>query len=686
VNATAAFFLQNIIYVYFFYGLAFFALGLMVILETTRGSEFRFARALRPLAAFGLLHGAHEWAEMFQIFAANTTGYVAGPWEEAFLTALLAASFLALLAFGMRLLPDAERRPHLTTYRVAAVGFAWLFGVALIWLRFQPTSIDLLAAADVLARYSLGIPAALLAAWALLRERHDFHARGMSAYGRDLLWAALAFFIYAMVGQVWARPSVIFPSQYINTTVFLRTFGVPVQLIRGIAALAIVVTLGRALRAFDLESRIRLARANKARLEAQAAALAAQEQRVAETEGLNAQLSIAARELAAMVEMARILASSIELERLLSDGLYQIVHSFEPADCAVIFLKRPDGGLELAGKYQRDQSAAPATPPPLTLTVKAAIETEWPVGAGLDGEVVELHDPDPGDGCAYRTLAVPLHAKGRLFGGLVLSSIDEREPFGTAELNLLMAFGQQLAASVENAGLYRALQEREEQLEELVRQLVNAQETERARIARELHDETGQKLSALVMGLAAVESFLELDPQRARPVVAELREMADNSIDELRNIMANLRPSQLDDLGLVPALRWYAQRYMERYPGITVNLALERPARRLRPEYETVLFRVSQEALTNVARHAHATQVDLSLCYEPRAVVLRVADNGVGFDEEGQPRRREGGWGLVGIRERVALVQGRCEIVSQRGAGTSIAVELPLPAGSEDKA
>ena len=262
---------------------------------------------MRPLAAFGLLHGLHEWFEMFQIFAANQAGRTAGLWEEVFRILLLVGSFLALLAFGMRLLPDAESQQHLTFWRVAAMAGIWLAGVVLVAWRFRPAIPELLAAADVAARYSLGLPSALLATWALLRERHDFHARGMSAYGRDLLWAALAFFIYGIVGQMITRPSLLFPSQFINTTLFLRTFGVPIQVVRGVAAVAIVVTLGRALRAFEFENRIRLARANKARLEAQAATLAAQEQRVAETETLNAQLRTTARELSAMLEMARIL-------------------------------------------------------------------------------------------------------------------------------------------------------------------------------------------------------------------------------------------------------------------------------------------------------------------------------------------------------------------------------------------
>ena len=125
---------------------------------------------------------------------------------------------------------------------------------------------------------------------------------------------------------------------------------------------------------------------------------------------------------------------------------------------------------------------------------------------------------------------------------------------------------------------------------------------------------------------------------------------------------------------------------MERYPEISVNLALGRPAQRLPQEYETVLFRVTQEALTNVARHAQATQVEVDLSCQPHQVRLRISDNGIGFDETTQQLRREGGWGLVGIRERVALVAGQCSIESRRGAGTCITVEIPLQkAGDKER-
>ena len=122
---------------------------------------------------------------------------------------------------------------------------------------------EFFAAADVLARYSLAIPGALLAAWALLRERRDFHARGMSQYGGSLLWAGLAFAVYGVIGQIFVKSSLIFPSQTVNSALFIRTFGFPIQLLRAAAAAGLAFHLGKALRAFEAEGRIRLARANK---------------------------------------------------------------------------------------------------------------------------------------------------------------------------------------------------------------------------------------------------------------------------------------------------------------------------------------------------------------------------------------------------------------------------------------
>jgi signal transduction histidine kinase len=715
MDAITAFFTGHLVYVYFFYGLAFFSMGLVVLLESGRASEFRFARALLPLALFGLLHGAHEWYEMFDLFAA-ANGHIPGVGEEAVRVALLASSFLCLVAFGARLLPRAEQRSLSGLQLVLLLGIIWLVTVGIVYLLYRPPAKPLLVAADVLSRYCLAIPGALLAAWALLRERRDFHARGMSRYGQGLLWAALAFLIYGVVGQIFTRTSLVFPSQTLNSTLFLSTFGIPVQVLRGLAAIAIAFTLGAALRAFEQESRIRLARANKLRLEAQKDALEAQERRANEVEMLNVQLQATAQELSAMVEMARILTSTMDLGRLLQSSLERIVHSFEGARCSLVSLRQLDGRLKLAGVYH--QAGAPEQNTDLELIAAAAkaVESEGPVGAGWDGQFGLLGADSFASGRSYRTLGVPLRAQKRTLGGLALAALWRETPLRAEQLNLLNAFAQQIATSVENAQLYGMLQQREGELEDLVRQLVNAQEGERQRIARELHDETGQKLTALAMGLAAVEANLSSLRDAAQPLldasqpaggppgdkqavqqglgrvlqaqgsaasqVRNLRGVVDQAIVELRKVMTNLRPSQLDDLGLVPTLRWYLKEHAERHPELQVNLEAGQLSRRLPSNAETVLFRVVQEALSNVVRHAQATEVTLTLTQGQNSVRLEVKDNGVGFDAGAIAKpaeaARASGWGLVGMRERVALVGGQFTIQSQLSHGTRVIVELPL--------
>jgi signal transduction histidine kinase len=709
MGAIFAFFTDNLVYVFFLYGLAFFAMGLVVLLESGRASEFRFARAMLPLALFGLLHGAHEWYEMFQLFAAAKSGHVPGVWEEAVRVALLAASFLCLVAFGARLLPRAEERSLSGLQLVLFLGVIWLVTVGIVYLLYRPPARALIISADVLSRYSLAIPGALLATWALLRERRDFHARGMSRYGQALLWAGLAFLIYGVVGQVFTRSSLVFPSQILNSTLFLQTFGIPVQVLRGLAAAAIAFTLAAALRAFEQESRIRLARANKLRLEAQKAALDAQERRANEVETLNVQLQATAQELSAMVEMARILASTMDLGRLLQSSLERIVHSFEGARCSLISLRQLDGRLKLAGVYRQPGAPDQSTDAELLAAAAKAVESEAPVGADWDGGISALGAESFTGGRSYRTLGVPLRAQERTLGGLALAALWQETPLRAEQLSLLNAFAQQIATSVENAQLYGMLRQREGDLEDLVRQLVNAQEGERQRIARELHDETGQKLTALAMGLAAVEANLStlgdevhstgrapagkpaepVELSRAMQVqagasslVRNLRSVADQAIVELRKVMTNLRPSQLDDLGLVPTLRWYLREHAERHPDLRVTLEAGRLSRRLPSNAETVLFRVVQEALSNVVRHAHATEVTVTLTQGQDSVRLEVQDDGIGFDAGaiGAPaaQARASGWGLVGMRERAALVGGQFAIQSQVGHGTRVVVELPL--------
>jgi signal transduction histidine kinase len=212
---------------------------------------------------------------------------------------------------------------------------------------------------------------------------------------------------------------------------------------------------------------------------------------------------------------------------------------------------------------------------------------------------------------------------------------------------------------------------------------VAAQEEERGRIARELHDEIGQTLTGLATGLRGVQQSLSHDPERARLQLGQLEGMTVKAIGELSRMVADLRPSLLDDMGLHAALSWYTDE-VNRRGSTRVELEIEGPAARMSHEIETTLFRIAQESLNNVIRHAGAKQAQVRLAYDNGNARLQISDDGVGFD----PTRvldgdAQSGWGLVGIRERVQLAGGECRIESALGKGTTVTVEIPLLAWKE---
>jgi signal transduction histidine kinase len=217
-------------------------------------------------------------------------------------------------------------------------------------------------------------------------------------------------------------------------------------------------------------------------------------------------------------------------------------------------------------------------------------------------------------------------------------------------------------------------------LQSLSAQLINAQEAERKRISQELHDEMGQALTAMSINLAAIEKELpsELAPT-TRERLAETSALADQTLEQVRELSLDLRPSMLDDLGLVPTLRWYVNRYAQRLK-LEVEFEAVDLEERLTAEMETVLYRVVQEALTNVARHAQANRVHIHLEHKGFKVHAFIEDDGQGFDVQEVAGREalERGAGLLGIRERVASLGGRFSLWSRPGQGTRLTIEIPI--------
>lgn len=223
--------------------------------------------------------------------------------------------------------------------------------------------------------------------------------------------------------------------------------------------------------------------------------------------------------------------------------------------------------------------------------------------------------------------------------------------------------------------IQRDLQEREALRRELLRHTVNAQEEERGRIARELHDETAQFLTAFTMNLAALQNFA-VEKTEVGGLVERLQELSREMAQGIYRMVHDLRPAQLDDLGLVAALQYLAEQERSR-TGLEVELHVDGQRRRLDPLVETVVFRVAQEAITNVARHAQCERADVHLTFSSKQVSLKVQDKGIGFlttQATGMPH----GWGLVGMRERTEAIGGRFILTSIPDKGTLIEIIIPL--------
>jgi signal transduction histidine kinase len=242
----------------------------------------------------------------------------------------------------------------------------------------------------------------------------------------------------------------------------------------------------------------------------------------------------------------------------------------------------------------------------------------------------------------------------------------------------------ELSSRVERERLFEAIDQQREQLRALNQKLTEVQEAERKQLARELHDELGQALTAISLNLAAALDELPADGAADLPGrLAESKQLADQTLEQIRELSFSLRPAMLDDLGLIPTLHWYIKRCARR-AGLKIELEAADLKDRLPAPIETTLYRVFQEALTNVIRHAQASEVHLRLRQRGASVSAQIEDNGCGFN---LPQVLNGGTaprgtGLLNMRERVNLLNGTFNIHSEPGHGTQIWIELPVESGA----
>jgi len=371
------------------------------------------------------------------------------------------------------------------------------------------------------------------------------------------------------------------------------------------------------------------------------------------------------RQLQSLQEVGNALATEPDLDRLL-DLIVRRLRDLLGA--RVVALALPSGADDL-------RFAAVAADDAEELLGETIARSNSKSGAVLERRRSEridsvIDDPEVNRDVTRRAGArtgmwVPLLVRDRIIG--VLEIHDKQGPdarFSDEDLRLAEAFASRAAVAVELS---------QRVARDAVRRVVEAQELERRRLARELHDETGQALTSILLGLKPLEEALADHPAHAD--VAELREHVVNALQDVRRLAVELRPAVLDDFGLEPALERLTDAFAEQ-TGLRVDFHSALGETRLPGEVETTLYRVVQESLTNIVKHANADSVSVSLSRREAGVAAVIEDDGAGFDQRSV---REDGVGLLGMRERLALLDGRLEIESRPGAGTTIVAEVPVP-------
>ena len=387
------------------------------------------------------------------------------------------------------------------------------------------------------------------------------------------------------------------------------------------------------------------------------------------------------RELLAVNAIARVVGQSLKLDECLQSALSEVQRITRVEVGSIYLLEGEDRALKLRVCCGMSEESAEAAG-------RMAL-TDVACGGVLQvGEPVVVQNLAQTTRASYGALQrealsslvhVPLLAKGTPVGTLCLGARDSHQ-FTDEEISLLSAIGSQIAIAVENAQLYEELSRKEQLRGELLRRIISVQEDERKRIARELHDETSQTLTALLYALDGTGTNCRT-PETAH-LLDKMRRLTLSSIDSVHKVIFDLRPTMLDQLGLIAALRWYAESHLAE-SGTRVQVSEFGGVRRLPSVVETALFRTVQEAINNVARHAGARHLQIVFDFPDHQVEIRVEDDGIGFDLK---RVRVSpnslvGLGLLSMHERMSAVGGEFFLDSAPGQGTVVLLRVPIPEG-----
>ena len=659
--------------VYFIYGLAFFCLGLVVLLESRHASGLALSRHLPWLAAFGITHGLVEWFDMFLAMPIE----LLPPAPAALALArgmLLPVSGVLLLRFGAGLIGEAGPLPDwLMLAPVALIVPGGLAAAYVIIMALTQPPLPL--AADILSRYLLYGPGCVAAALGLLRQRRRLPQLGLEQTGSLFTAAAAAFAFNGLVGGLLVPPADSGLASWLNSDLAMLVSGWPVQVWRAISAVTVTLLVIRAMDVFDAERQHQLQRLRADNEQAQRDNLQSQQQARQAAEGWTE----------ALVNISRRMAGIAGIDQVLP-AILQAAHQLLRADCAGLALWNDDGtrlevrftargpllpapsfGEEQVQNADRDETGTARPSAALPLLV------DDPVVLRCVRDGAPALAPQPGGGAWWcpvdrqpvaAACIVPLRLDQQSLGALWVSR-RAGPAFSPADETGLGHLADQAVIALEQALMAARLQSL-------------AVVEERGRIAREMHDGLSQVLGYLSLETQTIEALLRQGQQaNALNQLAQARSHIRDAQDDVREGILSLRTTLSGDVGLLPAMQQYVDEF-EVQTGIQARLVSELPGHpSLSPLAEAQLVRIAQEALTNVRKHARAGQVQLRLGQASGQLRLTIADNGRGFDAAAVGR---GHYGLQTMRERAESVGGSVCVGSTPGTGTHVEVLLPMVA------
>lgn len=405
---------------------------------------------------------------------------------------------------------------------------------------------------------------------------------------------------------------------------------------------------------------------------------------MAERKSLELKIDEGSQYLQALNSIATVVSQSLSLDTVLYSAL----------DKTLEIMNKDIGGILLLDEPKRELKYAAYR----GLSSEYVQQMHILVGEGIAGKVVQTGEAifsenilvDPRAVLPQLLLAeglrafasVPLISKNKVLGVINIACLEPYS-FSDQDIQLLNSIAAQVAMAVENAKLHQEVRLQDLSRGELLQEIFSIQEEERKRIARELHDDTSQAIVSLTTSLEAVVTLLPDDINEATNMLKKAQSQLTTILDGIHRVMYELRPSMLDDLGLVAAIRWLSENSAKK-ANIQIKFKKTGREKRLPSQIANTVFRVVQEALTNMLKHAQCKNAVVSLIYKPTSIEACVVDDGKGFDvdEAISSKQRPRGLGLIGMRERVELMKGTLNIDSHpdRG-GTNISIKIPTIRG-----